>query len=82
MLILIHGEWYMIHGEREAIVIDPDLSSKRCERDYAQGICKPRYPVPAIREWYEWCHVLGCYRVGTDLFDEYIELVHMQQSVY
>ena len=49
------------------------------DRCYAFGIDPPNYPVPAIREFYRFELKQGCYRVGTDLFDLFVELVHYEE---
>ncbi len=47
---------------------------------YAIGITPPNYPVPAIRQWFEFCYRRGPYKPGRDLFDESVELVHCVQD--
>lgn len=47
---------------------------------YILGACPPNYPVPAIRQWFEFVYRRGKYMPGLDLFDESVELIHFQQD--
>ena len=49
---------------------------------YAIGQLPRRYPVPAIRQYFAWELEQGPYRVGTDLFQGSIVLVHYEQVAY
>lgn len=51
------------------------------ELSYLHGLDANNYPVPAVREWYEFAFALGPYDPGTDLFKSEVHLIHCYQGV-